>query len=631
MSQTLEAGIPSAQDGGDRYKWSALFNTTLGVLLVSINESILIIALPDIFRGIKLDPLIPGNSFYLLWILLGFMLVTAVLVVTLGRIGDIYGRVRMYNLGFAVFTVFSILLSVNWLQGTAAGIFIVVMRIGQGVGGSFLFANSSAIITDAFPENQRGLALGINNVAGIAGMFIGLVVGGLLAPVDWRLVFIVSAPCGIVGTAWAYLKLHDNGVRSPARIDWWGNVLFAVGLTLVLVGITYGIEPYGTSAMGWSSPRVIGELAGGLGLLVAFAVVENKVSSPMFRLQLFRIRAFLAGNVASLLAAIGRGGLMFTFVMWLQGIWLPLHGVSFAVTPLWAGIYMLPMTGGFLVAGPISGVLSDRYGARPFATAGMVVAALTFIGFVFLPINFPYAPFAILMTVNGLAMGLFASPNRAGIMNSLPPDQRGAGAGMSGVFQNAAMVLSMGIFFTLMISGIASVLPKTLYRGLLAQHVPVATAAAVSHLPPITSLFASLLGYNPMAKLLGPSVLSHLPAHSAHVLGGRSFFPTLLATPFSHGLTLAFTFGAAACALAAVASVLRGQKYVHTVAAPLGVDGALVRAADLTPGTRRNWATPEEPSHPGAVRAGSGRRGPSGHRGPERPFDLNPGRPTGSS
>ncbi|MHB1555067.1 MAG: MFS transporter [Acidimicrobiales bacterium] len=554
---------PASAGGGDRYKWVALFNTTLGVLLVSINESILIIALPDIFRGIQLNPLVPGNFFYLLWILLGFMLVTAVLVVTLGRIGDIYGRVRMYNLGFAIFTLFSVLLSVNWLHGAAAGAFIVGMRLGQGVGGAFLFANSPAILTDAFPSNQRGMALGINNIVGVAGMFIGLVVGGLLAPVDWRLVFVVSAPFGILGTAWAYLKLKDNGIRTPARIDWWGNILFAVGLTLVLVGITYGIEPYGTSAMGWTSPKVLTELSTGVALLVAFGIVETKVDAPMFRLGLFRIRAFLAGNIAALLAAIGRGGLMFVFVIWLQGIWLPLHGYSFSVTPLWAGIYMLPMTGGFLIAGPISGILSDRYGARPFATTGMVVAALTFIGFDFLPINFSYLPFAALMLVNGLAMGLFASPNRAAVMNSLPPDQRGAGAGMSGVFQNSAMVLSMGIFFTLIISGVASVLPRSLYDGLVAQHVPVKAAALASHLPPITSLFSALLGYDPVRSILGPAALAKVPAHSAAVLTGRTFFPTLIAAPFSDGLTLAFTFGAIACALAAVASLLRGKKYVH--------------------------------------------------------------------
>ena len=460
----------------DSYKWVALINTTLGVLLVSINESILLIALPEIFRGIHLNPLVPSNSFYLLWILLGFMLVTAVVVVTLGRIGDMYGRVRMYNLGFAVFTLFSILLSVNWLHGTAAGMYIVVLRIGQGIGGSFLFANSTAILTDAFPQTQRGMALGINNIMAVSGMFIGLVVGGVLAPIDWRLVFIVSAPFGLVGTAWAYLKLKDNGVRTPARVDWWGNVLFAVGLTSILVGITYGIEPYHGSAMGWANPRVIGELGGGAALLVAFMVVERFVAQPMLRLELFRIRAFLFGNLAALLAAIGRGGLMFLLVIWLQGIWLPLHGYSFSATPLWAGIYMLPMTAGVLIAGPISGILSDRYGARPFATTGMAVAALSFIGFALLPINFWYPEFAGLMLVNGLAMGLFASPNRAAIMNSLPPDQRGVGAGMSGAFQNAAIVLSMGIFFSLMISGISSMLPRSLYRGLVAHQVPVATA-----------------------------------------------------------------------------------------------------------------------------------------------------------
>jgi MFS family permease len=541
----------------DRYKWVALSNTTLGVLLVSINESILIIALPDIFRGIDLNPLVPSNSFYLLWILLGFMLVTAVLVMALGRIGDIYGRVRMYNLGFAVFTVFSIVLSVNWLHGTAAGAFIVGMRIGQGVGGSFLFANSSAILTDAFPEDQRGLALGINNIAGIAGMFIGLVVGGVLAPIDWRLVFIVSAPIGLFGTVWAFLKLRENGIRQPARIDWWGNLLFAVGLTLILVGITYGIQPYGHSATGWANPKVIGELVGGIAMLGLFAVVETKVEAPMFRLELFRIRAFLTGNVACLLAGIGRGGLMFLFVMWLQGIWLPLHGYTFSVTPLWAGIYMLPLTAGFLIAGPISGVLSDRYGPRPFATAGMTLSVATFLCLLLLPINFSYLPFALLMAANGLAMGLFVSPNRAGVMNSLPADQRGAGSGMSSVFQNSAIVLSMGIFFSLMISGIGSVLPHSLYAGLIREHVPVRAAAAVSHLPPITSLFASLLGYNPMRQLLGASVISHLPAHAAAVVTGRQFFPTLLSKPFSDGLTIAFVFGAVACGLAALVSAVR--------------------------------------------------------------------------
>jgi len=568
MAQHESSGGGGPAGRSDRYKWVALSNTTLGVLMVSINESILIIALPAIFRGIKLNPLVPSNTFYLLWILLGFMLVTAVLVVTLGRIGDIYGRVRMYNLGFAIFTLFSILLSVNWLHGSSAGLFIIVMRIFQGVGGSFLFANSAAILTDAFPTNQRGLALGINNIAGIAGAFIGLVIGGVLAPIDWRLVFLISAPVGLFGTVWAYLKLKDTGVRVRAKIDWWGNALFAAGLTLVLIGITYGIEPYGHHDMGWTSPKVLAELIGGVLLLAIFVVVEQRVDQPMFRIDLFKIRAFLAGNVASLLAAMGRGGLMFIFVIWLQGIWLPLHGYSFTQTPLWAGIYMLPTTAGFLIAGPVSGILSDRFGARPFATTGMVLAALTFIGFDFLPIDFHYVWFALLMLANGLAMGLFASPNRAAVMNSLPADQRGAGAGMSGVFQNAAMVLSMGVFFTLMIAGISAGLPGSLDRALRAQNVPAGVAAGAAHLPAVSSLFAALLGYNPVKSLLG-GALTHLPAHNVAVLTSRAFFPDLLRGPFATGLNDAFVFGALCCGVAAVASLLRGKHYVdHGPARP---------------------------------------------------------------
>jgi MFS family permease len=352
----------------DRYKWIALSNTTIGVLMVTISGSITIISLPDIFRGIRLDPLSPGNTSYFLWLLMGFLLVTAVLVVSFGRIGDMYGRVRMYNLGFAVFTVFSVLLSVTWMHGAAAAIWLIVMRVFQGVGGAFLFANSSAILTDAFPANQRGLALGINSVAAVAGSFLGLLIGGILAPIEWRLVFLVSVPFGAFGTVWAYLKLRDSGVRVRSRIDWAGNVTFAVGLIVLLTGIVYGIQPYGGHSMGWTNPWVIGAIAGGVAVLGLFGWIEQRVPDPMFRLHLFSIRAFTAGNFANLLGALGRGGLQFMLIIWLQGIWLPQHGYSFAVTPLWAGIYMLPLTVGFLIAGPASGILSDRYGARPFAT-----------------------------------------------------------------------------------------------------------------------------------------------------------------------------------------------------------------------------------------------------------------------
>src|SRR5689334_20346692 len=458
------------------YKWVALSNTTLGMLMATINSSILLIALPDIFRGIGIDPLAPGNTSYLLWLILGFLVVMAVLLVSLGRLGDIYGRVRMFNLGFAVFTLFSILLSITWMHGSAAALWLILMRVGQGIGGALLFANSTAILTDAFPVNQRGLALGVNSIAAIAGSFLGLVLGGVLAPLSWRLVFVVSVPIGVVATIWAYHSLRELGIRRAARIDWWGNATFALGLVGVMIGITYGIQPYGGHDMGWTSPFVLSMLLGGIALLVVFCVVELHVDEPMFHLDLFRIRAFAAGNIAALLSAMGRGGLQFILIIWLQGIWLPQHGYDFSRTPLWAGIYMLPLIAGFLIAGPASGWLSDRYGARPFATGGMLLAALSFLLLIVLPVSFSYVWFALILLLNGVGMGLFASPNSAGVMNSLPPSQRGAGAGMLATFNVSSSVLSIGVFFTLMIVGLASGLPHTMQSGLVAHGVPAGDA-----------------------------------------------------------------------------------------------------------------------------------------------------------
>jgi MFS family permease len=575
-SRGYDPAVQAQPTADPRYKWIALSNTTIGVLMATLNSSILLIALPNIFTGIRLDPLLPGNTAYLLWLLIGYLLVTAVLVVSFGRIGDIYGRVRMYNLGFAIFTLFSILLSVTWLTGVAAAVWLIAMRILQGIGGAFLMANSSAILTDAFPEDQRGLALGINAVAGIAGSFIGLILGGLLGPVEWHLVFAVSVPFGLFGTIWAYMKLRDVGHRAPASIDWWGNVTFGVGLVLVLVGITYGIEPYGHSPMGWTNPKVLGELIAGVLLLVLFTWIETKVADPMFRMPLFRVRAFSAGNFAGLLASLGRGGLLFVLIIWLQGIWLPLHGYSFAVTPLWAGIYMLPLTVGFLIAGPASGYLSDRFGARPFATAGMIAAALSFTLLAVLPVDFAYPAFAALLLINGLGMGLFTSPNRAGIMNSLPRDQRGAGSGMVMTFQNTGMVLSIGLYFTLIVIGLSGSLAPALLRGLTTHGVTAAAAARVARQPPVGLLFAALLGYNPIRSLLTPTgILARLPAPTVASLTSRSFFPSLIAQPFADGLRGAFAFSVAATLVAAVASWLRGGKYLHAEAAP----GRLQRAA----------------------------------------------------
>jgi MFS family permease len=555
---------PGTAGRGKNYKWIALSNTTLGILMVTINQSILLISLPALFRGIKLNPLIPSNTSYFLWIFMGFILVTAVLVVSLGRVGDIYGRVKMYNLGFAVFTLFSILLSVTWLTGPAGALWIIIMRVFQGVGGAFLFANSTAILTDAFPSNERGKAMGINGIAAVGGSFLGLILGGVLAPIEWRLVFLVSVPFGLLGTVWAYLSLHDNGIRIPAKIDWLGNALFAIGLISVLTGIVYSLLPYGGHPTGWTNPYVLTAIFGGIAVLILFGWVETRMPQPMFRLNLFKIRPFTCGNIAGLLGALGRGGLQFMLIIWLQGIWLPQHGYSFNRTPLWAGIYMVPLTIGFLLVGPVAGMLSDRYGARLFATAGLIVSGAVFLLLELLPINFSYIWFGVLIFVFAVGMGLFFSPNQSSVMNSLPPEQRGAGAGMLNTFQNSATVLSMGLFFTIVTLGLASRLPAHLYKGLVAAGVDPSAAHLVANEPPIGSLFAAFLGENPIQQLLGPTgALNHLaPAQAAYVTG-RSFFPHLIEAPFAAGLHLAFTFAAIATGIAVVASALRGPRYLY--------------------------------------------------------------------
>jgi MFS family permease len=560
----LPDGSPGADGRGKNYKWIALSNTTLGILMVTINQSILLISLPSLFRGINLDPLVPANTSYFLWVFMGFILVTAVLVVSLGRVGDIYGRVKMYNLGFAVFTVFSILLSITWLSGVPGVLWIIIMRIFQGVGGAFLFANSTAILTDAFPPQERGKAMGINGVAAVGGSFLGLILGGVLAPIEWRLVFLVSVPFGLFGTVWAYLKLRDNGVRIQARIDWLGNALFAVGLIAVLVGIVYSLLPYGGSATGWGNPWVLTAIFGGIAVLVLFVWVETKVPEPMFRLELFRIRAFTAGNIAGLLGALGRGGMQFMLIIWLQGIWLPQHGYSFSQTPLWAGIYMVPLTLGIVLLGPISGILSDRFGARTFATFGLALSAASFFLLELLPINFSYIWFALLIFLFAVGMGLFFSPNQSAVMNSLPADQRGAGSGMLNTFQNSATVLSMGLFFTVVTLGLASRLPSTLYKGLVAAGVDPSAAHLVANEPPIGSLFSAFLGFNPVQELLGPTgALQKLSPSQLSYVTGRSFFPKLIEQPFASGLHLAFTFAGIATIVAVVASALRGGRYHH--------------------------------------------------------------------
>lgn len=571
-----------------RYKWVALSNTTLGTLLATINSSIVLISLPAIFKGIHLNALEAGNVSYLLWMLMGYMLVTAVLVVTLGRLGDMFGRVKIYNAGFAIFTVTSILLALDPFDGGDGALWLIGWRVVQAIGGSMLMANSAAIITDAFGARQRGMALGVNIVSALAGSFIGLVVGGILAEWNWRSIFWVMIPLGLLGTVWAYRSLHDSGVRRKATIDWWGNATFAVGLTAVLAAITYGIQPYGGHPMGWTNPWVLAGLIGGGLVLVAFAVIETRVADPMFPLALFRNAAFTSGNIASLLSSIARGGLQFMLIIWLQGIWLPLHGYEYEATPLWAGIYLVPMTIGFLVAGPLAGWLSDRFGQRPFAFGGLLLMAASFLGLLLLPGDFNYVAFAVLIFVNGLGGGLFAAPNTSLIMSSVPAAMRGAASGMRATFQNAGQVLSIGVFFSLMVAGLANSLPSALASGLTSQGVPAATAAQVAQTPPVGTLFAAFLGYNPIAELLGPDVLAGLPTANAEALTGLEFFPRLISTPFHDGLVIVFWLAIGMAVVGALASLLRGPAAAEPedfVAHEAKLAAELAEASVLAPAT----------------------------------------------
>jgi MFS family permease len=566
------------------YRWIALSNTTLGILMAGLNGSVLLISLPAIFRGIGIDPLAPGESDYMLWMLVGYTLVTATLLVTAGRVSDMYGRVRLYNAGFAIFTLGSILCFFVQGQGNGAALQIILFRVIQAVGGAFLMANSAAILTDAFPPEQRGFAMGVNQIGVLAGMFAGLLIGGVLAAIDWRAVFLVSVPFGIFGTVWAYLMLHETAtIRKHQRLDIPGNILFAAGLVLVLVGFTYAIQPYGTSSMGWGNPSVIGELVGGALLLAVFVVVEGHVPDPMFRLELFRIRMFTAGNIAGFLSSLARGGLQFILIVWLQGIWLPLHGVAFQDAPLWAAICMLPMTVGFLIAGPLCGRLSDRFGARYFSTGGMLLSAAAFAVFLLVPADFDYVPFGLLLLALGLGQGSFAAPNTASIMNAVPPEHRGASSGMRATFQNVAQSLSMTLIFSLVIAGLSARLPGAMFSHLTAAGVPDKMASSLAGLPPSGALFAAFLGYNPMATLIPPQVLAGLSSSTQATILSNSFFPQLLAGPFMDGLRIAFVVCVVLSMASAAASWMRGRRYIHDLEAAsvsVGSSGDLATAIE---------------------------------------------------
>lgn len=577
MSETTAAQFngkndsPSPVKKGIDYKWIALSCVTLASLMGTINGSIILISLPAIFTGIQINPMAPDAFQFLLWILMGYGLVTATLLLSLGRLSDMFGRVKLFRLGFLFFTIGSILLYLTPDSGNTGALELIVFRLIQAVGGAFTMANGAAIVTDAFPSSERGKALGINMVAVMSGQFIGLILGGILATYHWRYVFLVSVPFAIIGTLWSYWKMREVSFKAPrSKIDWLGNLTFVGGLTLLLVGITYGLMPYGKDTMGWSSPWVIAAMVIGAVLLVAFPFIEARVKYPMFRLDLFKIRAFSYANIASFTAAIGRGGVMFMLILLLQGIWLPLHGYSYESTPFWAGIFMLPMTAGFVVMGPISGILSDKYGPRWIATGGMVLVTLSFIGLALLPYDFQYWEFGLILFLMGLGNGMFSSPNSSSIMSSVPPEDRGTASGMMSTLMNTAMTASMAVFFTIVIVGIQTNFPSAVASSLADIGVTQGghLAAAMAMIPPTGALFSAFLGYNPMDAILGampPALVNSIPAGTLTALKGNTFFPKMLANAFMPALRLSFVIGAILSGIAALLSAMRGEHYVHDI------------------------------------------------------------------
>ena len=479
------------------------------------------------------------------------------------------GRVRLYTLGFAIYTVGSLLLSLTPNIGHLGALELIIFRMVQGLGAAFLFSNSAAILTDAFPPNERGRALGLNQVAVLAGSILGLVIGGVLATYNWRYVFLVSVPFGIAGTLWSHYHLREIAtIQKNQKIDIWGNVTFAAGLIALLISITYGLVPYGNSPMGWGDPYVIGGLVTAIILLVAFPFIEMRVPDPMFRLELFKRRIFAAGNAADVLAALARGGVTFMLVILLQAVWLPLHGISYQDTPFWAGIYIIPFSLGFVVMGPLSGYLSDRYGARGFSTLGMVITGTSFLFLSRLSYNFYYPDFAAIIFSMGIGMGMFSSPNIASIMNSVPPQNRGAAAGMRSTLMNTGSSIGTSILFTTVILTLSGTLPGFFATAAAAVGAPQLGVSIFQKIAPTSALFSAFLGYNPMQTYLASlpsSLTSTLSAGVITTLTSTTWFPNAFAPAFMASLKVAIYINAALAFTAAAASAVRGKKYIYGV------------------------------------------------------------------
>ncbi|MEJ2777393.1 MFS transporter [Stygiolobus sp. RP850M] len=528
-------------------KWIALSNTSIAIFIAFANYNMIIIALPQIFNSLRFNPTAPDALGYLIWLILGYMIVTSSLVVTFGRISDLKGRAKLYSFGFLIFAISSGILSTVNGYGDSAVLEMIILRLFQGVGGGLLMVNSAAILTDYFPKNELGKALGLNQVSGLVGGVAGLIIGGVLSVINWRYIFLLDFVVGIIGTLWSFKSLRD--VQKPIKqpLDIIGNVLFALGITLLLISVTYGLLPYGNQQLGWGNPFVITGLTISFLAIGIFVLVESKVKNPMFDLSLFKVRDFSVANFTNFIASMARQGILLMMLVLLQGIWLPLHGVPYSQTPFWAGLYLIPNMLGFAALGPISGILSDRYGSKVLTSLGIFVSALGFFLLSLLPYDFQLWQFFAISFLMGAGMGLFSSPNMADIMASVPVQKRGAASGMRASLQNTASALSVVLYFSVVITGMAVTLNSSIESALSSYGIHLNV-----NLPAAVAIFSALLGYDPLSSLT-----SSLPTSVASHIDTPAFFVTAIAPSFMSGFRLMLNISAALLVLSGILSLAR--------------------------------------------------------------------------
>jgi len=543
-----------------------LVNSFLGSLMASMTMSAIIIALPDILRGIGVNPMSPLGFASMMWLMFSYPLMVAVAVPIVGRLSDMYGRGRMFTIGDAIFTVMSTLLGIVPGYGSVAVAQMIAYRFVQGLGGSMMFTNSAAIITDVYPPHRRGVAMGIVSIAFSAGSIIGLVVGGVLAVVNWRLVFLVNTPIGIASTAWAYVTVYrlPLGLRR-VRVDYLGASMLAASLVLLLLGITFGMLPSGNSMMSWGSPMVLGLIGGGLLLMALLIPVEMRTGEPILKINLFRIRPFTFGVLSALFLFLAQGANVFVLSLLLQAIYLPMHGVPYSETPLLAGIYLIPSSVANAVFAPVGGRLINRFGARVVSTIGAVLLGVSFELLTLLSLNFNYTLFAADLFLMGTGSGLFQSPNLVSIMSSVPQEDRSAASGLRASMQNIGLLMSFAVFLTLILVGSATALSTSISSALTKVGVPSDVVSELTRIPPAYALFAAFMGYDPMKFLMSQAGVD-LPGSVYAAVTKPTFFPSAIAPAMATGFIYAYHIAAIMAFTAAIFSYLRGREHiVHQV------------------------------------------------------------------